>query len=150
MTKDMTRGNVAPQIVSFAIPLILGNLFQLLYNAADSMIVGIFIGTDALSAVGSSNPLMTLAILFINGMCMGASVLMGMNYGAGKRDIMRRQISTTMLSGCACSIVLALFCMIQAPLLLRLIQVEDEILPLATVYLKTVFGGLIFTFFYNF
>lgn len=150
MTKDMTRGKVMPQIVSFAVPLILGNLFQLFYNAADSMIVGKFVGTDALAAVGSSNPLMTLAILFINGMCMGASILMGMNYGAGRTEVMRRQISTTMLSGCVCSFALSLICIWQAPWLLRVIRVEEQILPLAALYLRTVFGGLIFTFIYNF
>lgn len=150
MTKDMTRGKVMPQIVSFAVPLILGNLFQLFYNAADSMIVGKFVGTDALAAVGSSNPLMTLAILFINGMCMGASILMGMNYGAGRTEVMRRQISTAMLSGCVCSFVLSLICIWNAPWLLSLIRVEKRILPLSVLYLRTVFGGLIFTFIYNF
>lgn len=150
MTKDMTKGSVTPQIVSFAVPLVLGNLFQLCYNAADSMIVGKYVGTDALAAVGSSNPLMTLAILFINGMCMGASILMGMNYGAGKLKKMRRQISTTMMSGCVFSVILSVVCICGAPWLLRLIRVEDEIIPLASLYLRTVFGGLIFTFIYNF
>lgn len=70
--KDMTKGKIAPQIAGFAVPLVLGNLFQLCYNAADSIIVGKFVGTEALAADGGDNPLMTFAILFINGMCMGA------------------------------------------------------------------------------
>ena len=70
MIQDMTKGRISPQIVKFAVPLVLGNLFQLCYNAADSMIVGKFVGTQALAAVGSSNPLMTFAILFINGMLL--------------------------------------------------------------------------------
>ena len=90
--KDMTKGSIAPQIAGFAVPLVLGNLFQLCYNAADSMIVGKFVGTKALAAVGSSNPLMTFAILFINGMCMGASILMGMQFGGGRMHRLRRQI----------------------------------------------------------
>ena len=69
MTKDMTTGAITPLLVKFTIPLVLGNLFQLTYNAADSIIVGKFVGEDALAAVGTSNPLMTLAILFINGLC---------------------------------------------------------------------------------
>lgn len=150
MTKDMTKGNVTPQIVGFAVPLVLGNLFQLCYNAVDSMIVGRFVGTEALAAVGSSNPLMTLAILFINGMCMGASILMGMYYGAGDTRSMKRQISTTLLAGCAFSVVVSLISMIFAPGLLGLIQVKEEIIPLAALYLRTVFAGLIFTFIYNF
>ena len=70
MTKDMTSGAITPLLIKFTIPLVLGNLFQLTYNAADSIIVGKFVGEDALAAVGTSNPLMTLAILFINGMCL--------------------------------------------------------------------------------
>ena len=75
MTKDMTTGAITPLLVKFTIPLVLGNLFQLTYNAADSIIVGKFVGEDALAAVGTSNPLMTLAILFINGLCLGAGIL---------------------------------------------------------------------------
>ena len=70
MTKDLTSGNPFKIILLFTLPLMLGNLFQLTYNAADSIIVGKFVGEDALAAVGTSNPLMTLAILFINGMCL--------------------------------------------------------------------------------
>ena len=66
----MTKGAITPLLIRFTIPLVLGNLFQLTYNAADSIIVGKFVGEEALAAVGTSNPLMTLAILFINGMCL--------------------------------------------------------------------------------
>ena len=65
MTNDMTKGAITPLLIRFTIPLVLGNLFQLTYNAADSIIVGKFVGEEALAAVGTSNPLMTLAILFI-------------------------------------------------------------------------------------
>ena len=112
MTHNMTSGPITPSLVKFTIPLVLGNLFQLTYNAADSVIVGRFVGEDALAAVGTSNPLMTLAILFINGMCLGAGLL--------------------------------------ARPLLRLMQVPAEVLPIAVSYLRVVFAGLIFTFFYNF
>ena len=99
MTKDMTEGAIPSLLVGFTIPLVLGNLFQLLYNAVDSMIVGKFVGETALAAVGTSSPLMTLAILFISGMCMGAGVLMGMHYGAKDYDVLERQISSTMIGG---------------------------------------------------
>ena len=75
MTKDMTSGAITPLLIKFTIPLVLGNLFQLTYNAADSIIVGKFVGEDALAAVGTANPLMTLAILFINGICLGLSLI---------------------------------------------------------------------------
>lgn len=148
--KDMTKGKIAPQIAGFAVPLVLGNLFQLCYNAADSIIVGKFVGTEALAAVGSSNPLMTFAILFINGMCMGASILMGMQFGAGRMERLRKQISTTMIGGCVFSLVLSMLCIAGALWLLRLIQVQEELIPLASQYLRIVFAGLVFTFIYNF
>ena len=68
MARDMTKGRILPQMTAFAIPLILGNLFQILYNATDSIIVGKFVGDDALAAVGTAGPIMNMAILFISGM----------------------------------------------------------------------------------
>lgn len=94
MTKDMTSGAITPLLIKFTIPLVLGNLFQLTYNAADSIIVGKFVGEDALAAVGTSNPLMTLAILFINGMCLGAGILVSTAFGAGDTRLVERQVST--------------------------------------------------------
>ena len=150
MTKDMTTGPITPLLVNFTIPLVLGNLFQLTYNAVDSIIVGKFVGEDALAAVGTSNPLMTLAILFINGVCLGAGILVSLAFGAGDTKLMERQISTTALAGAAFSLVFSLTCVLLANPLLRLLQVPEEILPIAVNYLRIVFGGLIFTFFYNF
>ena len=86
MTQDMTKGKIMPMLIRFTIPLVLGNLFQLTYNAVDSIIVGHFIGKEALAAVGICNPVTTLVILFLNGLCMGASILIGMYYGAKDYD----------------------------------------------------------------
>ena len=97
---DMTQGKILLPLVSFTIPLVLGNLFQLTYNAADSVIVGKYVGEQALAAVGTSTPIMNIAILLISGMCMGASVLMSSQYGAKDYDTLSKQISTTMLAGC--------------------------------------------------
>ncbi len=72
MVHDMTQGRITPMLIRFTVPLVLGNVFQLLYNATDSIIVGKFVGEKALAAVGTSNPVVTLAILFITGMCIGA------------------------------------------------------------------------------
>ena len=83
---DMTQGKILLRLVSFTIPLVLGNLFQLTYNAADSVIVGKYVGEQALAAVGTSTPIMNIAILLISGMCMGASVLMSSQYGAKDYD----------------------------------------------------------------
>lgn len=150
MTKDMTTGPITPLLVNFTVPLVLGNLFQLTYNAVDSIIVGKFVGEDALAAVGTSNPLMTLAILFINGVCLGAGILVSTAFGAGDTRLVERQVSTTAIAGSVFSLVFSLACVILANPLLRLLQVPEEILPIAVNYLRIVFGGLLFTFFYNF
>ena len=150
MTKDLTQGKITPLLVKFTIPLLFGNIFQLMYNSVDSIIVGQLVGKEALAAVGTSNPLMTLAILFVNGMCIGASILMGTQYGAKKMDVLKRQISTTMIAGIVFSITVTLFCILFARPLLLLIRVQEEVLPLAVPYLRIVFLGFIFTFIYNF
>ena len=111
MTKDLTKGKIMPLLVGFTIPLVLGNLFQLTYNAVDSIIVGQFVGKEALAAVGICNPVMTLMILFLNGLCMGASILIGYTISELKDyNKLQRQISTTMLSGTVFSAILSLCC----------------------------------------
>lgn len=150
MTKDFTTGKIMPILVKFTIPLILGNLFQLTYNAADSIIVGHFVGKEALAAVGICNPVTTLMILFLNGLCMGASILMGMQYGSKDYDTLSRQISTTMLAGGVFSIILTVICCIFAVPILNLLQVDPSIMDLASSYLRIIFVGLIFTYMYNF
>ena len=112
MAKDLTQGRIMPMLIKFTIPLILGNIFQLTYNAVDSIIVGRFVGKEALAAVGICNPITTLIILFLNGLCMGASILMGNYFGGKKMDTLSRQISTTMISGMIFSFALPLYFLI--------------------------------------
>ena len=150
MTKDLTTGKIMPILVKFTIPLVLGNLFQLTYNAVDSIIVGHFVGKEALAAVGICNPISTLMILFLNGLCMGASVLMGMQYGARDYDTLHRQISTTMISGVIFSALLTLLCVVFAVPILNLMQVDASIMDMTKEYLRIIFVGLVFTFLYNF
>ncbi len=150
MAKDMTTGRIAPLLIKFTVPLVLGNLFQLMYHAVDSIIVGKFVGEDALAAVGTCNPLVTFAILFISGLCMGAGILMGMHYGAKEYDLLQRQISSTMIGGFIFSVLFALLCIIAAPWLLTLIQTHETIIDMATSYLQIILCGLVFTFIYNF
>ena len=138
MTNDMTRGRILPQLISFTIPLVLGNLFQLTYNAADSMIVGRYLGGQALAAVGTAGPIMNLAILFISGMCMGAGILMSTQYGAKQQDVLERQISTTLLSGLVFSFFVTLSMMVLAKPVLTLIRVPEEILDSACGYLRII------------
>jgi putative MATE family efflux protein len=149
MTKDMTKGAVTPILIKFTIPLVLGNLFQLMYNAVDSMIVGKFVGEDALAAVGTSNPLMSLVILFISGMCLGAGVLMGNYYGARDYEKLKRQISSTMIGGLMFTLILTIICVAITPLLLKIIQTQAIVMTEAVTYLRIIFCGLAFTFIYN-
>ncbi len=148
MAKDMTKGRILPQMTAFAIPLILGNLFQILYNATDSIIVGQFVGDDALAAVGTAGPIMNMAILFISGMCMGAGILMSTLYGAKDIKNLEKQISTTLIGGLVFSLMIAVFMIALAVPILRLINSPEEIIEGAAVYLRVVFLGLIFV--YNF
>ena len=147
---DMTQGKIIPQLTKFTIPLVLGNLFQLTYNAADSVIVGRFVGDDALAAVGSAGPIMNMVILFISGMCMGAGILMSTQYGAKHYDRLERQVSTTLIGGLIFSVVIAAALFAFAYPILNLLQVPEDIIHSAAVYLRIVFVGLIFTFIYNF
>ena len=150
MTKDLTTGKIMPIFVNFTVPLVLGNLFQLTYNAVDSIIVGHFVGKEALAAVGICNPVSTLMILFLNGLCMGASILMGIQYGAKDYETLHRQISTTLLSGAVFSFFLTLVCAIFAVPILLLLQVDPSIMDMTVQYLRIIFLGLMFTFLYNF
>ena len=124
MIRDMTRGNVTRHLVSFSVPIILGNLFQLAYNAVDSIVVGRFAGTGALAAVGTANPVMNIIILGVSGLCIGASVLMSEYFGARDTEKLRREFAATLFLGLFFSAaVLALGLPLAGPLL-RLLNVQ--------------------------
>lgn len=148
--KDLTKGRLTPLIISFTIPLVLGNLLQLTYNAIDSIVVGRFIGAQALAAVGTSNPLTTLCILWLNGISLGAGILIGMLYGAKEYEKLERQISTAMIAGFVFTLVVSVLGIILAPQLLHLLQVQTSIMDMSVLYLRLVMSGLIFTFIYNY
>lgn len=150
MTHDMTQGRLFPLLVKFTIPLVLGNLLQLTYNAVDSIIVGRFVGADALAAVGTSNPLMTLIVLFLNGISLGAGILIGTMYGAKQYDRLKRQVSTGMVAGMIFSVVLSVIFILTAAQLLKIMQIDLSILDEAVRYLRVIAVGLIFTFIYNY
>ena len=149
MRTDFTKGKITPELIKFTVPLVLGNIFQLLYNAVDSMIVGRYVGKEALAAVGTSNPLMTLVILFINGITLGAGILIGTHYGAGDYDTLRRQISTTMLGGLGFTAAVSLAFVLLARPVFSLMQVDVSIMDMSVSYMRIIFCGLVFTFVYN-
>ncbi|MDT8717395.1 MATE family efflux transporter [Clostridium sp. 19966] len=149
MTTDMTKGKISRHLIKFAIPLVLGNLFQLTYNAADSIIVGKYVGTNALAAVGTANPIMNIIMFLIIGICMGASVLMSEYFGAGNIKKLKREVSTTMVAGFIFTVFIIITCVILTKPILKLIRTPEEIIPDASNYLRIIFFGLIFTFLYN-
>lgn len=150
MTTDMTHGSIPRHLTGFAMPLILGNLFQLTYNAADSIIVGRFAGDAAQACVGTANPLLNVLLFFIIGACTGAGVLMSERFGAQDGEGLRRVFATGLLAGGVFSLVLcALFVALSRPLL-WCIRTPEEILPGAASYLAVVSGALPFMFLYNF
>ncbi|WP_238915929.1 MATE family efflux transporter [Clostridium sp. YIM B02555] len=150
MVTDMTHGSIYKHLIKFAVPLVLGNIFQLTYNAADSIIVGRFVGTKALAAVGTANPVMNITIFLIVGICMGASVLMSEYFGENNIKKFKREVSTTILAGLIFTIVMIILCVILVDPILRLIQTPEEIMGESAIYLRIIFCGLIFTFLYNF
>ncbi len=150
MTKDMTKGAMLPIIVRFTVPLILGNLLQLTYNAIDGIIVGQYVGKEALAAVGTGNPLVTLLILFLQGICLGAGILIGTLYGAKDYDTLKLQISTAMTAGIGFSLALTAIVFAAAPMFLEILQVDGAIRMEAAVYLRVIVCGLVFNFIYNF
>ena len=145
----MTEGKISGHLIRYSVPLILGNLFQLTYNVVDSIIAGRFIGKEALAAEGTANPVMNIVILGISGICMGASVLMSEFFGAGDYRKLKREMSTTVLFGLFFSLgVVGLGILLARPLLAAL-QVPEELLDMASVYLEIIFLGAPFTYFYN-
>ena len=150
MTKDLTKGAMFPAIIRFTIPLILGNLLQLTYNAIDGIVVGRYVGREALAAVGTGNPLVTLMVLFLQGICLGAGILIGTLDGAKDYETLKLQISTAMTAGIGFSLALTAVVFAAAPMFLEILQVDTAISAEAAVYLRVIMCGLVFNFIYNF
>ena len=150
MAIDMTKGSSSKILITFAIPMVFGNILQQLYNTTDAIIVGRFIGKNALAAVGVANPIMSIAIFFIFGICIGTSVLISQLFGAGKYDVLKKEISTALIVGTVFTIVMSLVCIFLSKGALMLIGTPADILNDAELFLKIIFSGLIFTFLYNF
>lgn len=146
---SMTSGRISKRLVAYTVPLVLGNLFQLLYNVVDSVIAGRFIGREALAAAGTANPLMSIVILSISGICMGSAVLMSEFFGAEDSASLRREMATSVLFGLYFSLAVSALGFLLTESLLRLIRVPDDLLPMAGAYLRVIFLGTPFTYFYN-
>ena len=145
----MTSGPIWKKIIMFALPLFLGNLFQQLYNTADSLIVGNFLDSNALAAVSSSGNLIFLMVGFFNGIAMGAGVVIARYYGAGNRDSLQKAIHTTIALGLAASAVLTLAGVILAPQILVWMGTPKDVLPQSITYFRIYFAGSLGFVMYN-
>lgn len=145
----MTEGSIWKKILFFSIPLILGNLFQQLYNTVDSIIVGNYIGSEALAAVGSSGSLINLLIGFCIGASAGAGVVIAQFYGAQDREGVRKAVHTTIAIAIAAGAVLTVVGIVATPILLKVMGTPQEVFDQASIYLKVYFGGILFSVVYN-
>ena len=145
----MTHGSPWRLIVSFAVPVLLSQIFQQLYNTADTLIVGRFLGDGALAAVSSSGPLIFLLISFFVGMTMGASVTISRYFGAGDHDSVSRAIHTNILVSMCSGILLTVCGVAFTPTILRWMGTDPEVLPEAISYFRYYFTGVLAVVLYN-
>lgn len=146
----MTQGSVFRSIVFFSLPMILGNMLQQLYNVADTLIVGRYIGSEALASVGTSFTLMTFLTSILLGLCMGSSVFFSMCYGAGDGDRMKEGIFVAFVLIAVLTLILNIGTYLFLDPILGLLQVPAEIYNQIREYLEVVLLGMCFTFLCNF
>ena len=146
---DMTSGSIWGNMVAFAVPVFLGQLFQQLYNTADSIIVGNFSGKGALAAVASSGNLIFMMTGFFMGLSLGAGVVISRYFGAKDYKAMEAAIHTNVAFGAACGILMTVLGVFLAPQMLILMNTPADVLPLSTVYFRLYFLGSFFSLMYN-
>lgn len=145
----LLEGSIWKGIISFAVPIFLGNLFQQLYNTVDSLIVGNFLGSDALAAVTSSGSLIFLLVGFFNGIAMGAGVVISKYFGAKDYDNVKKAIHTDLAFGLVAGVLMTLIGMILTPQILRLMGTPESVLPNSILYFRTYFAGSMALVLYN-
>ena len=141
----MTEGAIWKEILFFSIPLILGNLFQQLYNTVDSIIVGNWIGSEALAAVGSSGAIINLLLGFCIGASAGAGVVVSQFFGAGNREGVRKAVHTTLAIAVAAGAILTVAGVVTTPMILRAMDTPQEVFEQSSQYLQVYFGGIFFS-----
>lgn len=150
-TKNLlTEGPIWKRIIAFAIPLFLGNLFQQFYNTADSLIVGNFLGGDALAAVSSTGSLIFLTVGFFNGIAIGAGVIIARYYGARQIDELQRSIHTAIAFGILCGLLLTAIGILAAPVLLVWMKTPADVLPNSVLYFRIYYMGSLAFVLYNY
>ena len=146
---NLTEGAIWKKILFFALPIFLGQVFQQLYNTIDSLIVGRYLGDQALAAVSSSGSLIFMMVGFFNGVAMGAGVIIAKEYGAKNYESMRRAIHTDVAFGLAAGVTLTVLGVCLTPVILRWMNTPADVLPQSVEYFRFYFCGAVFTVMYN-
>jgi len=146
---DMTKGNVIYQVVMFAIPILLGQIFQNLYNSVDSIVVGNFVGVTALAAVTSCSDISHLIVGFFTGLSTGSGVLFSRYFGSKDYRKLHDAIHTGITFAIILGVIMTVLGIVGAPLLLELVGCPEDVYPLSLQYLRVYLIGLLFTSMYN-
>ena len=149
MTKDMTTGNPIKLILAFMVPVALGNIFQQLYNIADSIIAGQFLGVDALAAIGSTTSLIFMVTGWVQGLTSGFSIWISQWFGAGKNDEMRHYVAMSLYICIGFIVVMTGGLLMANVPILRLMNSPENLIGDISKYMGIIYGGLIVTFAYN-
>ncbi len=147
--RDMTTGSVPILMLEFCLPLLVGNVFQMLYNTVDSLVVGNFVGTEALAAIGSTTMIVNMIVLFFNGLSTGATVLIGQLFGQRNEKRMHTAIETTMAITFLSGIVFTFVGIGCVPFMLDFMATPEDVMEPASVYLNIYFAGISGLLIYN-
>ena len=147
--RDMTRGPILQQLVFFALPLMLGNVFQMLYNTVDSIIVGNFVSKQALAAIGSTTVIVNMLVFFFAGFAVGAGVVIGQNFGAKNLDRLHDAVHTTMAATFVLSLLLTAMGVATVRPMLVLMRTPEDVFADAALYLRIYIGGISGLLIYN-
>ncbi len=147
---DMCSGSIAKKMIVFAVPLMLSGLLQLLFNAADIIVVGNFAGDESLAAVGSTSTLINLMTNLFIGISVGANVLSANYFAAGRDEELSKTVHTAMTVSIISGLFLTVLGFVFAPSVLKLMQTPDDVIGLASIYLRTYFCGMTAVMVYNF
>ena len=148
-TRDMTSGPILKQLILFALPLMLGNVFQMLYNTVDSVIVGNFVSKQALAAIGATTMIVNMLVFFFNGFSIGAGVTIGQYFGARDMNRLHRAIETTVTATLALCVIFTVLGMALVEPMLRLMSTPEDVFADASVYLRIYMLGISGLLIYN-
>lgn len=149
MDKDLTQGSIVGGLVQFSTPLLFGLIFQQLYNTVDTLVVGNFVGSVALAAVGSTTPIINTLIGIFSGFSMGANVIVSQYYGANDEKSVQEAVHTSVIISAFFSVFISILGVILAPVMLKLMDTPDDVIHDASVYLEIYFSGAAGLIFYN-